>query len=116
MFAFSGPAHHFYPLLLAVAGTMIIQGLYSAGYARGWWSQRGRLASGALLAGQLISGCCGVWMLYYGVFINIRASNGGIEPAPILAALMIGANSLLALLLLFSSGALTPKTRARAAA
>jgi len=94
---------------------MVIQGLYSVGYALDWWSAWGDLASGALLAGQLISGCFGLWLLITAIFHFPRASNGGVEPGPVLAALLIGANALLGLILLLAAGTLKPKTPARAA-
>jgi hypothetical protein len=109
------PQHHVPPIVFAIGGSMIIQGSYTAAYLLGRWRPWGDLASGALLAGQLISGCIGLRVLVMGIFYNERASNGGIEPGPVLAGLMIGVNALLSLILLFSSGALKPKTPARAA-
>ena len=102
-------------IVLAVGGAMVIQGLYGFGYTLGWWSALGDLASGALLAGQLISGCIGFGLLMTAIFHFPRASNGGVEPGPVLAALLIGANALLGLILLLAAGTLKPKTPARAA-
>ncbi len=109
------PAHHVPIIVLVIGGAMLIQGLYSVGYSLGWWEDWGEIAAGALLAGQLISACAGSALLVYGFFYNARSARGDFEPAPLLAGLMIAANASLALLLLLSSGALTPKTRARAA-
>jgi hypothetical protein len=112
--ALTDPPHRVPPVVLTIGGSMVIQGLYSLGYSLGWWRAWGGVASGALLAGQLIMGCVGLRLLVMGIFYNERAANGGIEPGPVLAALMIGVNALLALVLLATSGVLTPKMRVRA--
>jgi hypothetical protein len=111
--AVTDPRHHVPIIVFAIGTSMIIQGLYSAGYALGWWEAWGDLAAGALLAGQLIAGCAGLGMLVAGIAHN--ASNSDAEMAPVLAGLMIGVNALLALIVLAKSGALRPRTRARAA-
>lgn len=108
------PGHRFPVIAVGVGGVLLVQGLFSAGYTQNWWRAWGDLAPGALLAGQLISGCVGLATVAYAIFYNARASNGGIEPGPFFSGVMIGVNALLALILLFSSGVLTPKTRARA--
>ena len=114
MSAISGSRPQLPFVVLAIGGAMLIQGLYSAGYSLGWWSAWGDLASGALLAGQLISGCVGFGLLMLAIFHFPRASNGGVEPGPVLAALLIGANALVCLILLVAAGALKPKPPARA--
>lgn len=101
-------------IAILIGGSMLIQGLYSFGYAQHWWSRWGSTASGALLAGQLLSLCAGVATVAYAIFYVERASNGGIEPGPFFSGVMIGANALLALIVLGTSGALTPNSRARA--
>lgn len=108
--AFTDPQHHVPLIVLAIGGSMMIQGFYSTGYSLGWWKAWGDISTGALLAGQLISGCVGLGMLVDGIFYMARATNGGIEPAPVLAGLMIGVNALLGLILLVLSGVLAPKT------
>jgi hypothetical protein len=106
--AVSDPQHHVPIIVLAIGSSMIIQGLYSAGYTLGWWDGWGDVASGALLAGQLISGCVGLGMLVNGIAHNSASSDG--EMAPVLAGVMIGVNAFLALLLLFTSGKLASKS------
>jgi len=108
----SDPQHHVPVIVFAIGASMIIQGVYSAGYALGWWQAWRDVAAGALLAGQLISGCVGLGMLISGIAHN-SASNDG-EMAPALAGLMIGVNALLALSLLFTSGKITSKSSASA--
>lgn len=109
----SDPARHVPLVVLVIGASMIIQGLYSAGYSLAWWSSWPDVSSGALLAGQLISLCAGAGLLIAGFTTMPRSSHGDFEPAPILAGLMITVNALLALTILASSGALTPKPRAR---
>ena len=108
------PQHHVPPIVFAIGGSMIIQGAYTAAYLLSRWRPWGDLATGALLAGQLISGCVGLGLLLVAIFHFPRASNGGVEPGPVLAALLIGVNALLALILLVARGALKPKTPGRA--
>jgi hypothetical protein len=107
------PERHVPIIVLAIGASMMIQGLYSVGYSLGWWKGWGDLASGILLAGQLIAGCAGFGMLVNGIIANSQAANNDIEMAPVLAGLMIGVNALLSLLLLASSGVFTT-TRERA--
>jgi hypothetical protein len=110
--AYSG--ERFPVIAIAVGGVLLVQGIFSAGYVQDWWSAWDLTASGALLAGQLISGCVGLATIAYAILYVPRASNGGVEPAPFFSGAMIAVNALLALILLWTSGALTP-TRARAA-
>ena len=101
----SDPGRHVPIIVLAIGASMIIQGLYTVGYSLGWWDGWREIASGALLAGQLISGCIGLGMLITGIISN--SQNGDQEMAPVLAGLMIGVNALLALLVLVSSRAIS---------
>lgn len=100
--AATDPQHHVPVIVFAIGGSMIIQGLYSAGYTLGWWAAWGDIAAGALLAGQLISGCVGLGMLIAGIAHNASSNDG--EAAPVLAGLLIGINALLALIVLLTSG------------
>ena len=110
----SDPGHHVPLIVLAIGGSMMIQGLYSAGYTLGWWDAWGDIASGALLAGQLISGCAGLGMLVTGLISN--SQNNDQEMAPVLAGLLIGVNALIALVSLVVSKkiSLSPSRGARA--
>ena len=100
----SDPGRHVPIIVLAIGGSMMIQGLYSAGYTLGWWEAWGDLAAGALLAGQLISGCVGLGMLVNGIAYNMHPVNGDMEMAPVLAGFLIGVNALLGLIELILSG------------
>jgi hypothetical protein len=100
------PERHVPIIVFAIGGAMIIQGLYSIGYTLGWWQAWGDLASGALLAGQLISGCVGLGMLIAAIAHNASQSDG--EMVPVIAGLMIGVNALLGLIVLIQSGKLSP--------
>ena len=97
----SDPGRHVPIIVLAIGASMIIQGLYTLGYTLGWWDGWREIASGALLAGQLISGCIGLGMLITGIISN--SQNADQEMAPVLAGLMIGVNALLALVVLVGS-------------
>ena len=96
------PEHHVPIVVLAIGGAMIIQGLYSVGYSLGWWNAWHNVAAGALLAGQLISGCVGLALLVSGIAHN--SSTNDIEMVPVLAGLLIAANAVIALALLVASG------------
>jgi hypothetical protein len=100
------PGRHVPIIVFAIGGAMMIQGLYSIGYALGWWRAWGDLAAGALLAGQLISGCVGLGMLIAAIAHNASQSDG--EMVPVVAGLMFGVNALLGLVILVQSGKLSP--------
>jgi hypothetical protein len=100
------PERHVPIIVFAIGGAMMIQGLYSAGYTLGWWKAWGDLASGALLAGELISGCVGLGMLIEGIARNASQPDG--EMVPVIAGLLIGVNALLGLVVLVQSGKLSP--------
>jgi hypothetical protein len=90
------PLRHVPLIVLAIGGSMIIQALYTGAYARGVLDPWGDLASGALLAGQLISGCIGLGM----VITAWLHAGTDFEGAPLLAGLLIGTNALLSLIYL----------------
>ncbi|MDQ6717710.1 MAG: hypothetical protein M3Z17_05085 [Gemmatimonadota bacterium] len=96
------PARHVPIIVLGIGGAMVIQGVYTVGYSLGWWGAWGDIASGALLGGQLISGCAGVGLLVSGIAHN--SATNDIEMAPVIAGLLIGTNALIALILLVNSG------------
>jgi hypothetical protein len=108
------PGHRFPIVAIAVGAVLLIQGVYAAAYTQEFWRIPPEVAAGALLGGELVSLCAAAATLVYAIVYNQRASNGGVEPGPFLAGAMMGANALLALILLFKSGALTPRTRERA--
>jgi len=107
------PERHVPIVVLAIGGAMIIQGFYSIGYSLGWWNAWKQIAAGALLAGQLISGCVGLALLVAGIVHN--SSTGDTEMVPVLAGMLISGNALVALLLLVFSAEVRPTTRGRAA-
>ena len=74
------PERHVPIIVCQIGGAMMIQGLYSAGYAFGWWKAWGDLSAGALLAGQLISGCVGLGMLIVGIAHNASQPDGEMAP------------------------------------
>jgi hypothetical protein len=83
--------------------------VYSLGYVRGWWRAWGDVASGALLSGQLLSGCVGIGGFLISFGYNMRTPNGDFEPAPTLAGLLMTVNAALALALLLRQGVLRPR-------
>lgn len=99
------PDRHVPLVVLAIGGAMAIQGLYSIGYSLGWWNPWKEIAAGAMLAGQLISGCVGLALLVAGIAHN--SSTGDTEMVPVLAGILISGNALVALALLVTSGNLS---------
>ncbi len=108
------PGHSVPIIAIVIAGVMLAQGIYSAGYEAGWWAAWRRAAAGALLAGQLISLCLGLATIAYAIFYVPRASNGGVEPGPFFSGALITANAALAVVTLAVTGVLTPRTRGNA--
>lgn len=103
------PGHRFPIIAIAVGSVLLIQGVYSFGYAQHWWPLSRDILSGALLGGQLISICAAVTTLVYAIFYNARASTGGVEPGPFFAGVTMGVNALLALTVVAAGRAVTPR-------
>lgn len=107
--AMTDPDRHVPPIVLFIGASLFIQGLYSFGYVRGWWRAWEDVSSGALLAGQLLSGCVGIGGFLISLGYNMKTPMGDFEPAPMLAGLLMAVNAALALVLLVRQGVLRPR-------
>ena len=101
-------------VVLAVGGSVLIQGAYTILYLRGDFARWGDLPSGALFAGQALSAVVGVGTLIQGVAHNIN--NADMEMAPVLAGLLMLAQAVLALLYLLVTDLLRPRVNGRSSA
>jgi uncharacterized membrane protein HdeD (DUF308 family) len=101
-------------VVLAVGGSLLIQGAYTILYLRGDFARWGDLPSGALFAGQALSAVVGVGTLIQGVAHNIN--NADMEMAPVLAGLLMLAQAVLALLYLLVTDLLRPRVNGRSSA
>lgn len=95
-------------LVLAIGGSLLIQGSYTILYLRGDLARWGDLATGALFAGESLSAVVGAGGLIQSVLHNIN--NADMEMAPVLAGLLMLAQAGLALLYLLVTGLLRPRT------
>lgn len=93
-------------IVLAIGGSLLIQGAYTILYLRDEFARWGDLPTGALFAGEALSAVVGAGGLIQGVAHNIN--NADMEMAPVLAGLLMLAQAVLALLYLLLSGRLRP--------
>jgi hypothetical protein len=101
-------------IVLAIGGSLLIQGAYTILYLRGDLARWGDLPTGALFAGEALSAVVGAGGLILGVAHNIN--NADMEMAPVLAGLLMLVQALLALLYLLRTKQLRPRVSGRSPA
>jgi hypothetical protein len=101
-------------IVLAIGGSLLIQGAYTILYLHGDLARWGDLPTGALLAGEALSAVVGAGGLIQGVVYNIN--NSDMEMAPVLAGLLMFAQAVLALLYLLMTNRLRPRVNGRSSA
>jgi hypothetical protein len=101
-------------IVLAIGGSLLIQGAYTILYLRGDLARWGDLPTGALFAGEALSAVVGAGGLIQGVAHNIN--NADMEMAPVLAGLLMLVQALLALLYLLLANRLRPRVNGRSSA
>lgn len=101
-------------IVLAIGGSLLIQGAYTILYLRGDLDRWGDLATGALFAGEALSAVVGAGGLIQGVLHNVNDADT--EMAPVLAGLLMLAQAVLALLYLFVTDRLRPRINGRSSA
>ncbi len=101
-------------IVLAIGGSLLIQGGYTLLYLRGDLDRWGDLATGALFAGECLSACVGAGGLIQGIAHNIN--NADMEMAPVLAGLQMLVQAMLALLYLLVTDRLRPRVNGRSSA
>lgn len=88
------------PILVLVVGlSLFVQGLYTIGYLRGWWTRLGARATQLFVAGQFIAALAGALETVHGVLYNLHPVNGDQEFGPLTAAMLMGTQAVLALIL-----------------
>ena len=101
-------------IVLAIGGSLLIQGAYTILYLRGDLAAWGDLATGALFAGESLSAVVGAGGMIQGILHNIN--NADMEMAPVLAGLLMLVQALLALLYLLVTNQLRPRVNGRSSA
>jgi hypothetical protein len=101
-------------IVLAIGGSLLIQGGYTIFYLRGDLARWGDLATGALFAGESLSAVVGAGGMIQGILHNIN--NADMEMAPVLAGLLMLVQALLALLYLLITNQLRPRVDGRSSA
>src|SRR6202162_6203810 len=94
-------------IVLAIVGSLLVQGAYTIVYLRGDLDRWGDLATGALFAGEALSAVVGAGGLIQSVVHNIN--NTDMEMAPVLAGLLMLVQAALALLYLLVTNELRPR-------
>jgi len=101
-------------IVLAIGGSLLVQGAYTILYLRSDLARWGDLATGALFAGELLSAVVGAGGLLQGILHNIN--NADAEMAPVLAGLLMLVQAALALLYLLLTNQLRPRVDGRSSA
>ena len=101
-------------IVLAIGGSLLIQGAYTILYLRGDLARWGDLATGALFAGESLSAVVGAGGLIQGILHNIN--NADMEMAPVLAGLLMLVQALLALFYLLVTNQLRARVNGRSSA
>jgi len=101
-------------IVLAIGGSLLVQGAYTILYLRGDLARWGDLATGALFAGESLSAVVGAGGLIQGILHNIN--NADAEMAPVLAGLLMLVQAALALLYLLMTNQLRPRVDGRSSA
>jgi hypothetical protein len=101
-------------IVLAIGGSLLVQGAYTILYIRGDLARWGDLATGALFAGEALSAVVGAGGLVQGIVHNIN--NADMEMAPVLAGLLMLVQAALALLYLLLTNQLRPRVDGRSSA
>ena len=101
-------------IVLAIGGSLLIQGAYTILYLRGDLDRWGDLGTGALFAGESLSAVVGAGGLIQGIAHNIN--NADMEMAPVLAGLLMLVQALFALLYLIVTDRLRPRINGRSSA
>jgi hypothetical protein len=101
-------------IVLAIGGSLLVQGAYTILYLRGDLARWGDLATGALFAGEALSAVVGAGGLIQSVVHNLN--NADMEMAPVLAGLLMLMQAALALLYLLMTNELRPRVDGRSSA
>ena len=101
-------------IVLAIGGSLLIQGAYTILYLRGDLARWGDLPTGALFAGEALSAVVGAGGLIQSVAHNIN--NADMEMAPVLAGVLMLVQAGLALLYLLMTHQLRPRVNGRSPA
>ncbi len=94
-------------IVLAIGGSLLIQGAYTILYLRGDLARWGDLPTGALFAGEALSAVVGAGGLIQSVAHNVN--NADMEMAPVLAGVLMLVQAGLALLYLLMTHQLRPR-------
>ena len=101
-------------IVLAIGGSLLIQGAYTILYLHGDLARWGDLPTGALFAGEALSAVVGAGGLIQSVVHNINSAD--MEMAPVLAGLLMLVQAVLALLYLLMTNRLRPRVDGRSSA
>jgi hypothetical protein len=101
-------------IVLAIGGSLLIQGAYTILYVRDDLARWGDLPTGALFAGEALSAVVGAGGLIQSIAHNVN--NADMEMAPVLAGLLMLVQAVLALLYLLMTNQLRPRVNGRSSA
>lgn len=87
------------PIVVLLAGlSLFVQGFYTIGYLRGWWSRFGERAVQLFVAGQCVAALAGGLETVHGILYNLHPINGDQEFGPLTAAILMGTQAAIGLI------------------
>lgn len=97
-------------LLIGIA--FVVQGAFTLGYLRGWWSRLGERIPRLFVAGESVAALAGVLGTLQGILYNLSPVNGDQEFGPLMAAALMGTHAIVGLSYAACHGTLSVNGRA----
>ena len=85
-------------IVLLIALSLLVQGGFTIGFMRGWWSQFGDRATQLFVAGESAAALVGTLGTLQGILYNLHPRNGDQEFGPLMAAMLIGTQAAVGLI------------------
>jgi len=84
-------------IVLFIGLALFVQGAYTVGYLRGWWSRSGGRATQLLVAGESTALLVGALGTLQGILYNLHPRNGDQEFGPLMAATLFATHAVVGL-------------------
>lgn len=85
-------------IVLFIALSLFVQGVFTLGYMRGWWSQWGTRSTQLFVAGEFAAALVGTLGTLQGILYNLHPRNGDYEFGPLMAAVLMGTQAAVGLI------------------
>lgn len=84
-------------LVLLISISFVVQGGFTLGYLRGWWSGHADRIAQLFVAGESATALAGVLGMLQGILYNLSPVNGDQEFGPLMAATLMGTHAVIGL-------------------